>query len=72
MAAIYEVMLRLDGKIDGNSAMSVLKGMKLKSHRGPFEIDAQTRDPRQLGYVRKAEQRDGRVMNIEFEQIVRD
>jgi len=69
MAAIYEVIRRLDGDIDGDKAMEVLKGLRLDSPRGPFEIDSVTRDARQLIYMRKTELRDGRVMNIEFDQL---
>lgn len=69
MAAIYEVIRRLDGDIDGDEAMKVLKGLKLDSPRGPFEIDAETRDPKHIIYVRNSEMQDGRVMNVEFDQV---
>jgi branched-chain amino acid transport system substrate-binding protein len=52
MAAIYEVIKRLGGKIDGDKAMEVLKGMKIDSPRGPIMIDPATRDVVQTIYVR--------------------
>src|ERR1700675_1991712 len=52
MAAIYEVVRRLNGQIDGDKAMEVLKGLKLDSPRGPLLIDPETRDPIQTVYVR--------------------
>ena len=36
MAAIYEVVRRLNGQIDGDKAMEVLKGLKIDSPRGPL------------------------------------
>ena len=55
MAAIYEVVKRLNGKIDGDKAMEVLKGLKIDSPRGPLQIDPDTRDPIQTIYVRRVE-----------------
>ncbi|MBG6220092.1 MULTISPECIES: ABC transporter substrate-binding protein [unclassified Janthinobacterium] len=69
MAAIYEVVRKLNGKIDGPQAMAVLKGMKLNSPRGPIMIDPATRDIVQTVYVRKVEQVDGNVYNVEFDQF---
>lgn len=68
MAAIYEVIKRLNGKIDGDKAMDVLKGLKLDSPRGPISIDAQTRDIVQTVYVRRVERRNGELYNIEFDR----
>jgi branched-chain amino acid transport system substrate-binding protein len=70
MAAIYEVAKRLDGNIDGDKAMAVLKGLKIESPRGPIEIDAETRDVIQTVYIRKVEKRgDGTIVNQEFDKI---
>jgi branched-chain amino acid transport system substrate-binding protein len=72
MAAIYEVVRRLDGKIDPDRAMAVLKGLKIESPRGPIEIDAETRDVVQTVYIRKVEKRaDGKIVNTEFDRIER-
>ncbi|WP_194712714.1 ABC transporter substrate-binding protein [Noviherbaspirillum soli] len=69
MHAIYEVARKLDGKIDGDRAMAVLKGMKIPSPRGPLTIDAQTRDAVQTVYIRKVEKVNGELYNVEFDKF---
>jgi branched-chain amino acid transport system substrate-binding protein len=70
MAAMYEVARRLGGKIDGDKAMEVLKGMKIDSPRGPVSIDPATRDPIETIYVRRVERlKDGKLYNVEFDQF---
>jgi branched-chain amino acid transport system substrate-binding protein len=69
MAAIYEVARKLNGKIDGDKAMAVLKGLKLNSPRGPIAIDPATRDVVQTEYVRRVEKVGGELYNIEFDQF---
>lgn len=70
MAAIYEVARKLNGKIDGDKAMAVLKGMKINSPRGPIQIDPNTRDVVQTVYVRKVEKVGGELYNVEFDKFV--
>jgi len=69
MNAIYQVSQKLNGKIDGDKAMAVLKGMKINSPRGPISIDPATRDVVQTVYVRKVEMVNGQPYNIEFDQF---
>jgi branched-chain amino acid transport system substrate-binding protein len=69
MAAIYQVARKLNGQIDGDKAMAVLKGMKLNSPRGPIMIDPQTRDIIQTVYVRKVEKVNGEPYNVEFDKF---
>ena len=69
MAAIYEVAKKLGGKIDGDKAVEALKGWKRQSPRGPIEIDPATRDVVQTVYLRRVEKRDGRYVNVEFDQV---
>ncbi|MBD8530551.1 MULTISPECIES: ABC transporter substrate-binding protein [unclassified Massilia] len=69
MNAIYQVAQKLNGKIDGDKAMAVLKGMKINSPRGPISIDPATRDIVQTVYVRKVEMVNGQPYNIEFDQF---
>jgi branched-chain amino acid transport system substrate-binding protein len=70
MAAIYEVARRLNGKIDGDKAMEILKGLKIDSPRGPVVIDPATRDPIETIYVRRVERlKDGKLYNVEFDQF---
>jgi len=71
MAAIYEVARRLGGRIDGDKAMEVLKGMKIDSPRGPLLIDPATRDPIETIYVRRVERlKDGKLYNVEFDRFL--
>jgi branched-chain amino acid transport system substrate-binding protein len=70
MAAIYEVTRRLNGKIDGDKAMEILKGLKIDSPRGPVVIDPATRDPIETIYVRRVERlKDGKLYNVEFDRF---
>jgi branched-chain amino acid transport system substrate-binding protein len=70
MAAIFEVARALEGKIDGDKAMGILKGLKIDSPRGPLTIDPATRDPVQTVYVRRVEARDGELYNVEFDKFL--
>lgn len=69
MAAITEVAKRLGGKIDGDKAMEVLKGMRINSPRGPIAIDPETRDVVQTEYVRRVEKVGGQLYNVEFDKF---
>jgi branched-chain amino acid transport system substrate-binding protein len=68
--AIYEVAKKLNGNIDGDKAMAVLKGMKFTSPRGPIMIDPETRDIVQTVYIRKVEKVNGEPYNVEFDKFV--
>ncbi len=68
LAAIYEVARRLDGKIDGDKAIEILKNLKLDSPRGPISIDPETRDIVQTVYVRRVEKVGGHLYNVEFDK----
>ncbi len=70
IAAIYEVSKKLNGKIDGDKAMEILKGMKLTSPRGPISIDPATRDIIQTVYVRKVAKIGNEVYNVEFDKFL--
>jgi branched-chain amino acid transport system substrate-binding protein len=74
MHLIHEVCKKLDGKIDGDRAMQVVKGLTLQSPRGSITIDPDTRDVIQDVYVRKVQKIDGRPFNVEFdrERAVKD
>ena len=71
MAAICEVVRRLDGKLDPEKAMDVLKGLKLASPRGDIEIDKDTRDVIQTVYIRRVEKVGGKLVNKEFDKVER-
>jgi branched-chain amino acid transport system substrate-binding protein len=69
MAAIFEVMKKLDGKMDGDAAMAALKGIAMTSPRGPIQIDPETRDIIQTVYVRRVENHNNEFQNVEFMQF---
>ena len=69
MAAIAQVIEKLNGKLDGDKAMEILKGMKLDSPRGPIWIDPETRDIVQTVYVRRVEKVGDKLYNIEFDHF---
>jgi branched-chain amino acid transport system substrate-binding protein len=69
IGAIYEVAKKLNGKIEGDKAMAILKGMKINSPRGPIMIDAETRDVVQTVYIRKVEKVNGEPYNVEFDKF---
>lgn len=69
MAAIARVIEKLKGRIDGEKAMQILKGMKLQSPRGPITIDPATRDVVQTVYVRRVQKVGNELYNVEFEKI---
>jgi branched-chain amino acid transport system substrate-binding protein len=67
MALIYDIVKKLDGKIDGDKAMEIVKGWKYESPRGPIIIDPETRDIVQNIYICKVEKVNGRLANVPFE-----
>jgi len=69
MAAIYAVIGKLDGVIDGDKAMAALAGLVIDSPRGPIEIDPATHDVVQTVYIRRVEKVDGKIVNVEFDRI---
>jgi branched-chain amino acid transport system substrate-binding protein len=69
MAAIALVIEKLNGEIDGDKAMAVLKGMTLESPRGPIRIDPETREVVQTVYVRRVQKVDNALYNVEFEEM---
>lgn len=69
MAAIVEVVKKLNGRIDGDEAMAVLEGMRLDSPRGTITIDPATRDVIQTVYVRRVQKIGDELYNVEFDQF---
>ena len=67
MALIYDVAKKLDGNIDGDKAMEIVKGWTHESPRGPIGIDPETRDIVQNVYICRVEKLNGRLVNVEFE-----
>ena len=69
MALIYSVVKQLNGNIDPDKAMAIIKGAKLASPRGPVLIEPDTRDVTQNVYVREVKRVNGKLMNVEFATV---
>ena len=69
MAAIYAALRKTNGDADGDKLVAALKGLQFESPRGPVMIDPETREIIQTVYFRRAEERNGKIYNIEFDQI---
>jgi branched-chain amino acid transport system substrate-binding protein len=66
MHLIYEALKKTQGKTDGDTLVTAMKGMKWESPRGPISIDPETRDIVQNVYIGKIEKVDGELYNVEF------
>ncbi len=69
MALIYSTVRQLNGNMDPDKAMAIIKGAKLVSPRGPISIDPDTRDVIQNVYVREVKRQNGKLYNVEFATI---
>ena len=69
MHLIYEALKKAGGQSDAESLISAAKGMKWESPRGPVSIDPETRDVIQTVYIRRVENVNGQVRNVEIEKI---
>ena len=69
MQLIAEVLKKTNGNTDGDRFVEAAKGMKWVSPRGPIEIDPATRDIVQTIYIRKVEKVNGKLQNVEFDQV---
>ncbi|MHB1201194.1 MAG: ABC transporter substrate-binding protein [Polaromonas sp.] len=69
MAAIYKALEKTNGDANGDKLLAALKGLQFESPRGPIMIDPDTRDIVQTVYYRRVEERNGKLYNIEFDQI---
>lgn len=69
MVAIYKAVKEQNGKLNFDKTMEILGNLKMESPRGSIEINPKTRDVTQNVYVRRVEQRDGKLVNVEFETI---
>jgi branched-chain amino acid transport system substrate-binding protein len=65
-----DVLKATKGKFSPNEAMAFFKNWKNPdSPRGPIMIDPETRDILQNIYLRRVEEVDGKLANVEFETI---
>jgi branched-chain amino acid transport system substrate-binding protein len=69
MRLIYEAVRKHGSKVTGDQAIATWRGMKFDSPRGPIMIDPKTRDIVENIYMRRVEERDGKLVNINFQTI---
>ncbi len=69
MATIYAALKKTNGDADGDKLIAAVKGLQFESPRGPVMIDPETRDIIQTVYFRRAEEKNGKLVNIEFDQV---
>ena len=69
MRLIAEVLKKTNGDASADKFVEAAKGMKWTSPRGPVSIDPATRDIVQNIYIRKTEKVDGKLQNVEFDQV---
>lgn len=74
LAALDAALTKTQGDLDPDAVMAALSGLSLESPRGPIRIDAESRDIVQTVYIRRTQEKDGQLLNIEFDQFddVRD
>jgi branched-chain amino acid transport system substrate-binding protein len=69
MHVIYETLKKTNGDADGEKLIAVAKGMAWESPRGPMSIDPETRDVIETVYIRRVEEVNGQLVNVEFDRI---
>ena len=69
MHLIAQILKKTNGNTEVEAFVDAGKGMKWVSPRGPVSIDPVTRDIVQTVYIRKVEKVDGKLQNVEFDQI---
>jgi len=69
MHLIDEALKKTGGSADAEKFIAAVRGMKWMSPRGPVMIDPATRDIVQTVYIRKVEKVDGKLQNVEFDQV---
>ncbi len=69
MQMLYAALKKTNGDSSGPKLVDAMKGMAWNSVRGPVSIDPATRDIVQTVYIRKAEQVDGGIYNVEFDKV---
>lgn len=70
MRAIYDAINAQKGKVDPDKTMEFLKTWSNPvSPRGPVKIDPATREIVQHEYLRRVDEVDGRIVNVEFQTL---
>ncbi len=69
MHLIYKAVERFGPRPTGDQALGLWKGVAFDSPRGPVRIDEKTRDIVENIYMRRVEERDGQLVNVNFQTI---
>jgi branched-chain amino acid transport system substrate-binding protein len=69
MHLIYEAVKKAKGKLDGETLIGAVKGMKWDSPRGPMMIDPETRDAVETIYIRRVDKVGGKLVNVEVDKV---
>jgi branched-chain amino acid transport system substrate-binding protein len=69
MHVIYEALKKTGGKTDGDSLVAAAKGVSFESPRGPFLIDADTRDIVQNISVRQVRKVGDGLRNVVIDKV---
>ena len=69
MRLIYDAVEALGPNAPGEKYIDFMKGRKMKSPRGPIEIDAVERDIIQNVYIRRVVRKDGKLVNATIDTI---
>jgi len=72
MRVIHETLKKTGGDASTEKFMQAVRGVSFVSPRGPVAIDAETRDINQTIYIRKVERRDGKLVNVEFDDSLKN
>ncbi len=66
MEIIYRIVGKLGPKFKPDDAMAMVKGMTFTSPRGEITIDEKERDVVQKVWLRRVEERNGKLVNVDF------
>ena len=69
MHLIYEAVKKAKGKVDAETLIGAVKGMKWESPRGPMMIDPETRDAVETIYIRRVDKVGGKLVNVEVDKV---
>jgi branched-chain amino acid transport system substrate-binding protein len=69
MHVIYEAAAKAKGKLDGDTLIGAVKGLKWESPRGPMAIDPETRDAVEDIYINQVEKTGGKLGNKEIGKV---
>jgi branched-chain amino acid transport system substrate-binding protein len=69
MSLIYEAIATLGPNAPGEKYIEFMRGKKLKSPRGPIEIDKDERDIIQNVYIRRVVRKDGKLVNATIDTV---